>query len=907
MSAMTDDPTADRRTDLPDSPWADDVADVAAQLDVDARRGLSGEEAGGRLERYGPNEVAEEEGRSRWRIVLDQFLSPIIYILLAAGLAALVAGEVVEAIAVLIAVVINAVIGYVTELRAIQSVESLRELGRTTAAVRRDGKARQVDAAELVPGDLVMLEEGDVMPADLRLIDVANLQVDEAPLTGESVPQTKHTEPVDADTPLAERTPMAYKGTRVTSGSGAGLITATGAATQIGEVASLVEESSDDADTPLEERLDDLAKALIVAVIVVGVVVAVAGIAVGQDVQTMIETAVALAVAAVPEGLAVVATLSLARGVVRMARHNALVKELASVETLGSASVIFTDKTGTLTEGRMRAEHLLLPDDREVDIAALGEGQEPEGAALAALLVGALCGNATVGEDGPEGDVGDPMEVALQRGAVAAGLGHRGDLTDVAPEEREVAFDRETKMMATYHRIPDDPPAGFPPGQLLVAVKGAPGAVLDACTTVAGQTLDDERREAWRESQGRLAAQGVRVLGLARKVVDSVDAEPYADLELLGMVGLMDPPRAATADAIASCQRAGVEVVMVTGDQPATAEAIARDIGLLDADAPSDGSAVLRGRDIPPVEEWDDDLRERLAGTRVFARLDPKQKLDLIALARERGAVVGMTGDGVNDAPALKRADIGIAMGEKGTQVARDAADIVLQDDAFETIVTAIREGRTIFENIRRFVVYLLSGNLGEILAVTAAAVSGAALPLLPLQILYINLVSDVFPAAALGVLPGDEQALDRPPRDPRQPILGRSGWTQTVVWAVLIGGMTLGVFAWALGPAGLEEEQAVTVSFLAFVIARLLHVFNMRDADESLWHHPVLRSGAVWSALGASFGLVLLALAVPPLTDVLGLVVPTAQMWLLAGIGGGAVLVLGQVGLWALGRVRSR
>lgn len=874
--------------------WTRDGADVARALDADPRAGLSREEAAARLERYGRNEMAEEEGTSLLALAARQFTSPIVGVLLAAGAVAGIAGEVVEAVAVLIAVLVNAVIGFVTERRAMQSVESLRELGRTSALVRRGGRQVEVDAAEVVPGDVVVLEEGDIVPADLRVLEAANLQVDEAPLTGESAPQVKGPDPVADDTPLAERTSMAWKGTRVTVGSGEGVVVATGAATQIGEVATMVEEADDGGDTPLEQQLDRLGRALLVAVAVVGVVVAVAGILVGQPVQRMVETAIALAVAAVPEGLPLVATLALARGVVRMSRRNALVKRLSAVETLGSARMVFTDKTGTLTTGEMTVS-VLATDGTDTSPA-----EASDGTSQAALLVGALCGNAEL--DDEDGGTGDPMELALQRAAVEAGLGRREDLLQSAPERREVAFDRETKMMATIHDHPGG--EGLPDGALLVAVKGAPGAVVERCTEGPdGAPLDDDGRERWLERQREMAGQGLRVLAVAARGGDDADADPYADLRLLAMVGLLDPPREATAQAVADCHSAGVDVVMVTGDQPATAAAIARQVGLVeDGDRPE----VVRGRDMPPADEWDEATKDRLSRTRVFARLDPRQKLDLVNLAQARGAVVGMTGDGVNDAPALKKADIGIAMGEKGTQVARDAADIVLQDDAFETIVAAIREGRTIFENIRRFVVYLLSGNLGEIIAVTLAAVGGFLLPLLPLQILYINLVGDVFPASALGVVKGDDQVLHRPPRDPGQAILDRSRWQATVGWAVLIATATLATFAWALGPAGLEDEEAVTVAFLTFVIARLVHVFNMRAPDEGVVDNPVVRSPAIWGALAISFGLMVAAVAVAPLADVLQLVVPDAGMLALATTGGLAVLVIGQLAL-QVARMRAR
>ena len=884
-------------TTLPQQPWSATADDVVDQLDTDPEAGLDGAAAQARLDEHGPNEVERDEGVSTLELLLRQFRDPIVYVLAGVGVAAGALGEVVEAIAVTIALLLQAVIGFATELRAKQSVDALRELGRTTARVVRDGGPVEVDAADLVPGDIVLLEEGDLVPADLRLLEVANLQIAEAALTGESEPLPKQVEPVDPETPLADRASLALRGTKVTTGSGRGIVVATGADTELGTVATLVQQGAEEGgDAPIEAQLDQLGKALLIAVAVVGVVVAGAGILVGQPVRTMVETAIALAVAAVPEGLPVVATLALARGVQRMAKRNALVKTLASVETLGSAGVIFTDKTGTLTEGRMEARRLELPGDRTVDLTEPGEVDED---VEAALVVASLCGNATINEDGD--DVGDPMELALQRAAERAGIEDRADLLSAAPERWERAFDREVKMMATAHDAPDG-------DGVLVAVKGAPGAVVAACTTeIGGGDLDDDAREAWLERNRAMARDGLRVLALARATEERDQDDPYHDLELLGLVGLLDPPRASTKDAVAACHRAGVRVVMVTGDQEETARAIATELGLETQDEDGDGQAdVVVGGDLPPADEWDDAMRDRLARASVFARLEPAQKLDLIKLARDRGEIVAMTGDGVNDAPALEAGDIGIAMGDKGTQVARDAADIVLEDDAFESIVDAIREGRTVFENIRRFVVYLLSGNLGEILAVTLAAISGAALPLLPLQILFINLISDVFPAAALGVVEGDDTALDEPPREPGTPILDRARWIETGLWAVLIGGMTLATFAYALGPAGLETEAAVTVSFIAFVLARLVHVFNMRSPRAGVLSNRLLRSGPIWASLAVSAALLLVGIYVPPIASALGVVAPTAQMWTLSLVGGLSVLVIGQVALSVLGRVRS-
>jgi Ca2+-transporting ATPase len=758
-------------------------------------------------------------------------------------------------------------------------MEALQRMGKTQARVRRGGKERTLSAEELVPGDIVLLEAGDVVSADLRLLEANRLQCDEAALTGESVPVTKGTDPIDRDDPpLAERGNMAFKGTAVTDGSGLGVVVATGMDTELGHISSLVE-SAESSATPLERRLEQLGRRLIWLTVAIAAVVAAAGLIAGKALVVMLETAIALAIAAVPEGLPVVATLALARGMRKMARRNAVVKRLSAVETLGTASLIFTDKTGTLTENHMTLARLALAagtfalardgddarilrdDDTEVELDEV-PGLE------AALTVGALCNNASLGEDG---SVGDPTEVALLEGAAAAGL-HRDALLGRLPEEREVSFDPDLKLMATVHA--DD-------GGWRYAVKGAPEAVLGRCNRVRtedGDTgLDDAAREDWQNRSERLAADGLRMLALAEKRADSADAEPYADLTLLALTGLYDPPRPGIDTTLAACQDAGIRIVMGTGDHAATAQAIAAEIGL----APPDTEAVDAST-LGDLADLDASRREQLLDSAVFARISPEQKLRLIDLYQDAGWVVGMTGDGVNDAPALKQADIGIAMGRRGTEVARQAADIVLKDDAFETLVHAIEHGRTIFRNIRRFIVYLLSGNLAEIMAVSAAAVVGAPLPLLPLQILYINFVSDVMPALALGLSPSHAGVMDEPPRAKDEPILNRGHWMAITGYGVLIAATVLTAFALAFLWLGLGTGQAVTIGFLTFGFARLVHVLNMRDADSPVFVNEITRNPMVWVSIAVGVGLLALAVWVPMAADVLSIRPLPVGGWLL-------------------------
>jgi len=868
------------------------VEETLGDLSVDPEQGLDEEEIRRRREEHGANRLGEAGTASPWKILADQFRNLVIAILAVAAVLSFVMGEIVQMAAILAAIVINAAIGFVTEWKAVRSMEALRSLGTVQARVIRDGKSATVDSKDLVPGDVVLLEAGDVVTADLRLIEANGLTSDESALTGESVPVTKTTEAVEPDAHLAERISMAFKGTAITGGTGTGVVVATGMQTELGGIARMTAEAGEEV-TPLEKRLDRLARNLVVVTIIVAAAVAALGWLGGKDLVSMLETAVALAVAAVPEGLPIVATVALARGMWRMARRNALVERLAAVETLGSTSVIFADKTGTLTQNRMRVARLALPgQDEDVPWDEEARPEEPSPIACRLLEVAALCNNAELeGERGGSGEhpagTGDPMEIALLHAAAAAGL-TRDRLLEGQPEEREESFDADTKMMATFHRAD---------GGHRVAVKGAPEAVLAVSTHVAAdrgaaEALSDETRKDWEDRVVKLAAEGYRVLAFAERHADSAEADPYEGLTLLGLVGLEDPPRSDVPDAIERCRRAGIRVIMVTGDQPVTAVAIAEQVGL------AEKAQATVGRDLPKLGDGADaDAHESLRGNHVFARVSPEQKLDLIRLWQEAGAVVAMTGDGVNDAPALKKADVGIAMGQRGTDVAREAADIVLKDDAFPTIVMAIEQGRTIFENIRRFIVYLLSGNLGQVLAVGFCAVIGAPLPLLPLQILYINLVLDVFPALALGVGESPEGIMDRKPRDPKEPVLTRSHWIATALWGALIAASAVTVFFVALR-RDMGQDTAVTIGFLTFALARLWHVFNMRDAGTGLFSNEVARNRWVWYAIGICLALTAAAAWLPGLSTVLEVVPLDPFGWMLVLAGSLVPLLVGQAAL---------
>ena len=860
-------------------PHAREIDDVLDALGVDASSGLSSEEATARLRRVGGNEIQRHRRRSAWRIAVDQFVDPVIALLLAAAIASAALGNTLEGIAIAVALVINAGIGFGTEYRAARSMEALRELGQPRTCVRRDGRAREIAVRDVVPGDIVLLEPGDFVAADVRLIDTDRFQSDDAAITGESLPVTKTTEALDAETVLADRTNMALRGTIATRGRAEAVVARTGPETELGRIADMVS-TAESGHSPLQKRLDRLARHLLWVALGIGILLALVGVAAGVEVRPMVETAVVMAIAAIPEGLPVVATIALARGVWRMARRNALVNQLSSVETLGTTRVILSDKTGTLTANEMRAERVVLRD-RELDLRDSGAVPDEDRrlAALARMVL--LCNDARLDDD--DGKRGDPTETALRE--LGERLGASPRAREEAPEVEREAFSPATKMMATLHRDGD---------RIVVAVKGAPEAVLQCCTDVAdadGSTteMSERERQQWAAHNDALAAEGQRVIAVATRSSSDPPPEPYASLTLLGLVGMHDPPREEAAEALARCRDAGIRVVMATGDQVASATAIARRLGIADDDA-----RVVTGAEL---DEWLASGHEELSSVSIFARVTPERKLALVEAYREEGIVVGMTGDGVNDAPGLRTADIGIAMGRRGTDAAREASDIVLEDDSFRTIVAAVAQGRTIFANIRRFIVYLLSGNLGEIFAVAAAAIAAAPLPLLPLQILYINLLFDVFPALGLALSPGDaDKVMSQPPRDPAEPLLTSRHWLQVVAFGLVIAASVLTAAAISLWHFDRGAERAVTTAFLGFCVARLLHVFNMRDPGESLVFSDVARSGAVWAAVGVCSALIAVAVVVPPVATALGVAPIGALDWGLIAAAGIAPLLAGQL-----------
>ncbi len=823
-----------------------DAQSAISRFAADPHRGLSAAEAAGRLARYGPNLLREGRRRSPWRILLDQFTDFMIVVLMAAAVLSGIVGDVADTLAIITILLLNAVIGFTQEYRAERAMAALRRIAAPSAAVLREGRRLVIAAGELVPGDIVLLEAGNIVPADLRLIEAVRMRAEEAALTGESVPVDKDAALlVEADAPLGDRRNMAFKGTVVTYGRGAGLVVATGMATELGRIAALLA-SGEEVKTPLQKRLMAFGKRLAVAVLAICAIVFFSGLVRGEAPVLMLLTAVSLAVAAIPEALPAVVTIALALGAYRMVEHQALMRRLPSVETLGSITYICTDKTGTLTENRMRVETCFIEGRSVAPEQAAGTVADQLFTAMA------LCNDAA-GDDG--GVAGDPTEIALYLAAQRAGFSRHG-LEQAVPRRAELPFDSTRMRMTTFHAGADG---------VTAYTKGAPEAVLPRCATAleAGGAVAIDRAGLERLAAA-MAADGLRVLAVAcrrwRDIPDLNDPESVeAGLQFVGLVGLIDPPRAEAAAAVATCRSAGITPVMITGDHPATARAIARRLGILDGEG-----AVITGRELDGLD--DAALGARVLDTRVYARVDPAQKIRVVAALQARGQFVAMTGDGVNDAPALKRADIGVAMGRGGTDVAREASDMVLLDDNFATIVAAVRGGRRIYDNIRRFIKYVLTTNLAEVLLIFLAPFLGLPLPLLPLHILWVNLVTDGLPGLALTVEPAEPGIMRRPPRPPGETMFAHGVW-QHILWVGgLMSALVLGLQHWGIS-AGREHWQTMVFTALTFV--QLAHVMAIRSDRESLLRVGVLSNRPMVFAVALTVVLQLLLVYVPALNRV--------------------------------------
>jgi Ca2+-transporting ATPase len=864
------------------------VEQVLADLETTAA-GLSHAEAALRLQRYGENRLVPPRPISALKILRDQLTSVVMLLLAAAGVVSLLLGDRLEAAAVGAVLVINALIGFVTELRARRAMEALLQYQTPRASVVREGQLQIVGAEALVPGDVVQVTAGQAVPADGRLIEGTDLRTVEAALTGESLPVSKASEPVPPDTPLAERRDMVYQGTSIAAGRAAVVVTETGALTELGRIGTLVE-SLQEERTPLERRLDGLGRRLVWLALGVAFLVAALGALRGAPLGLMVEMGIALAVAAVPEALPAVATIALAVGLRRMARRHALVRRLPAVEALGSTTVICTDKTRTLTSGDMEVVRVWTAGEH-FDVSA-----DADGATLAGLQ-GVLETAALASQpqpqpaEGQDASGGDPVDLALLRVAGRAGV-DRDRMVRERPVLGLVPFSSHRKLTSSFHRQD---------GALVAHVKGAPGRILELCERVltreGDHTLDESARADLLSVNKELAQSGLRVLALAAGQVAQAEESGLHGLTFLGFLGLMDPPAAGVKETIARLRTAGLRTVMLTGDQRLTAEAVGRDLGVLDA-----GEQVVDGRELDGLSEAQ--LGEKIAAAGAFSRVTPEHKLSLVRALQARGEIVAMLGDGVNDAAALRKADVGVAMGLRGTDVAKEAAAIVLQDDRFETIAAAVEEGRVIYDNIRKFVFYLFSCNVAEVLVLLSAGLTGLPLPLLPLQILWLNMVTDTFPALALALEPADRGVMKRPPRDPQEAILSRPFLTTVLVYGVLIMAATMGAFLWALDRA---PDRAVTVAFMTLALAQIFHLGNARSMDAVLDPTHVLSNRYALGAVLLTVSLQLAALYVDPLPRVLRLSPLAAREWAVVLVCAAAPAVAGQTGKLLAARRRAR
>jgi Ca2+-transporting ATPase len=820
---------------------------VAALLSSDAKTGLAREAARSRLALNGPNALQERGRRPPWAMLAAQFTDFMILVLIAAAVIAGIVGEPKDSIAIVVIVILNGIIGFVQEYRAERAMAALTRMASPRARVIRDGQPASIDARELVPGDLVEVEAGNIVPADLRLIELSALKVDESALTGESQPVEKQLGlRAEADLPLGDRLNLAYKGTTVTYGRARGLVVATGMHTELGRIATLL--SGESGKTPLQKRLARFGQHLALGVLAICAIIFVAGWLRGEDPLVMLLTAVSLAVAAIPEALPAVVTISLALGAARMVKQNALIRRLPAVETLGSVTVICSDKTGTLTQNRMQVDCVQADGETR---AALPQADTAPWRELGLAMV--LCNDAVLDADGAL--TGDPTETALFVAAQAAGRDHAA-LRQAWPRIAELPFDSDRARMSTLH--PDG-------SGVLMLVKGAPESLLPLCVDQLGASgtsaIDAAALHAHAE---RLAAQGLRVLAFALKrlpaVPGALDAESLeTGLSFIGLAGLIDPPRPEAADAVAACKAAGIVPVMITGDHPATARAIAERLGIV-----ADGGRVLTGSELARMRL--DAFEREVESVRVYARINPEQKIRIVQALQDKGEFVAMTGDGVNDAPALKMADIGVAMGKGGTDVAREAASMTLLDDNFATIVTAVREGRRIFDNIRKFIKYTMTSNSGEIWVLFLAPFLGLPIPLLPIHILWINLVTDGLPGLALASEHAERDVMRRPPRPPKESIFAHGMW-QHILWVgLLMGGVTLLTQAWAIHTGSAHWQSMV---FTVLTLSQLGHVLAIRSEHESLFSLGLFSNRPLIAALLLTFALQMAALYVPWLNPI--------------------------------------
>ncbi len=838
--------------------------------------GLTSAEARLRLAQHGPNELVEKKKKTLFLMFLGQFTDFMILVLIAAAVISGIIGEASDTIAIIVILVLNAVLGFTQEFRAEKAMAALKKMAASSAAVLRNNEQSAIPASELTPGDIVLLEAGNIVPADVRLLESVRLTIEEAALTGESVPVEKHADALpDEALPLGDRKNMLYKGTFVTYGRGMGVVVETGMRTELGRIAAMLQ-GQKEGKTPLQKRLAHFGQRIAIAVLLICAIVFAAGLLRGEPVLQIFLVAVSLAVAAIPEALPAVVTIALALGARTMAKQNALVRKLPAVETLGSVTYICTDKTGTLTMNRMTVEEVWvegrISGNQKSEVRSQKEGKEKPGAWTQApepLFFSALALSNDARMNSAGAVLGDPTEAALF--AIARDRGYvKADLEAESPRKAELPFDSERKLMTTFHDT-----AGFrgrgsgasEAGKYVSFTKGAVEVMLDRCVSVltSAGIAPLDRAELERVSE-KMAGDGLRVMAIAMRSWDALPADLVPgnvekDLVLLGLMGMMDPPREEAKQSVALCRSAGITPVMITGDHPLTARTIAKRVGILETDDPR---AIITGKELDALSL--EEFEKRVESIRVYARVAPEQKLKIVQALQDRGHFVAMTGDGVNDAPALKRADIGVAMGVTGTDVAKEASSMVLLDDNFATIVKAVKEGRTIYDNIRKFIRYLLTTNSGELWTLFLAPFVGLPIPLLPIHILWINLVTDGMPALALSAEPAEASIMNRPPRNPGEGLFA-GGLGMHALWAgLLMGSVVLGLQAWSIY---VRDAHWQTMVFTTLCFLQLGHVMAIRSERESLFTQGIFTNLPLFAAVSITIVLQLCTIYIPALNDI--------------------------------------
>jgi len=865
--------------------------EVEEALNTDLSSGLSSADVKQRLKQYGHNELEEGEKQSAWLLFFSQFKDFMVLVLLAATLISGFLGEYIDAIAIIAIVVVNAFLGFFQEIKAEKSLQALKELSAPQVQVLRDGQWIKIASKEVVPGDVLKFSSGDRIGADLRLIDVKSLEIEESALTGESLPVSKMTDELSAENlGIGDMANMAFMGTMVTRGNGMGVVVGTGMKTAMGQIADLLQ-SAESMATPLQRRLEQLGKILIVTALLLTALVVIVGVIQGNDLYTMFLAGVSLAVAAIPEGLPAIVTVALSLGVQRMIKQNAIVRKLPAVETLGCASVICSDKTGTMTQNEMTVTHLW--SSGQVWFVD-GVGYEPRGefyrneeridvhnekALQQMLMFGMLCNHAELIQKKKEFIVdGDPTEGALLVAAMKAGY-NRADLLNEFKIVQEFPFDSTRKMMSVIIKDPN--------GRQFVVTKGAPDILVGKSEAILWngkkQLLSHDAKQTVQSAINELASKALRTIAIGFKEIPSQtlvldEKEAEKSLTFIGLQGMIDPPRPEVKLAVKECKDAGIKTVMITGDHVITAKAIAKQLGIL-----SNQSKVLDG---PALSDMSlEELEDVVEDVSVFARVSPEHKLKIVKALQNRGHIVAMTGDGVNDAPAIKAADIGVAMGITGTDVAKEASALVLLDDNFATIKAAIKEGRNIYENIRKFIRYLLASNVGEILVMLFAMLLALPLPLVPIQILWVNLVTDGLPAMALGLDQPEGDVMKRKPRSPKEGVFARGlGW-KIVSRGFLIGIVTLLAFMFAYKDNPNHLEYAQTVAFATLVLAQLIHVFDCRSEKSILSRNPFGNKYLVWAVI-LSLLMVLVVIYYPPLQPIFHTVpILASDWWIITGL----------------------